>query len=489
MHQIFYVFRIEHVEKHHVVAASHVSESEPQHPSDFDKAEIIFNILLNNPEDFELPIKPSAERKHNFMCTLDMNKISVASTRADDNGAYGKRGNTSKMFYVTGDTCQQAHKNHDNLYYINKRDIAAATSRPVYIKKFVDPNKVCTVNRTIFFTMIAIIKCVKATQPHPYYMYLSRWHDHGSNKEIEDKEFVVERHGNAKKPHAAAYYRRDESVFNEVRQRLESGTSPDEVYVQMNKRNDRVTSVDETISNPRLVHNQKQIMKPSTGGNNSHDSEAEALISLIHGGDSFVQSVRFDNDSYSSVNYLPHIINDIKIFCVNGNSPLVVVDTTFKVADHLWYTDSSYENESLIAEAGKRPHFPGPTSQWQFRRNQQSFRRLIGELLIADSQLQQIKKIGHDLDVATSKGLKDLPWTCVAGKAKVNSIRQELVTGIQDRINECFQNVLHDEHISSFKLFATNEWSTGDDTDMIIQRDSALLNSLYELNTFDEAQL
>ena len=62
-----------------------------------------------------------------------------------------------------------------------------------------------------------------------------------------------------------------------------------------------------------------------------------------------------------------------------------------------WYTDSFYENGALLGEDGKHPQFPGPR-QWQFRRNQHSFRRFIGELIIADPQLQEIPKVRHDLD-------------------------------------------------------------------------------------------
>ena len=64
----------------------------------FEKAEVIFQILLNDPGKFEVASKPSADRDHNFMCTLDMKKIPIASARVDDNGAYTRRGNSTKLF-------------------------------------------------------------------------------------------------------------------------------------------------------------------------------------------------------------------------------------------------------------------------------------------------------------------------------------------------------------------------------------------------------
>ena len=49
---------------------------------------------------------------------------------------------------------------------------------------------------------------------------------------------------------------------------------------------------------------------------------------------------------------------DMHRFCVLGNSTWTV-DTTFQMADKLWLTDSSYENETLLDENGKHPTFPG----------------------------------------------------------------------------------------------------------------------------------
>ena len=43
---------------------------------------------------------------------------------------------------------------------------------------------------------------------------------------------------------------------------------------------------------------------------------------------------------------------DMHRFCVLGNS-IWTVDATFQVADKLWLTDSSYENETLLDENGK----------------------------------------------------------------------------------------------------------------------------------------
>ena len=118
---------------------------------------------------------------------------------------------------------------------------------------------------------------------------------------------------------------------------------------------------------------------------------------------SFVQSVRFHKDAYSSFNDLPYILNDLKRICVHGNSPLTV-DATFKVADNIWLTTSSYENQSLVNCNGKHPQFPSP-SQWQFHHNENSFIHFAGKMIIECPELIGIKRIGHDWDSATANGL------------------------------------------------------------------------------------
>ena len=82
-------------------------------------------------------------------------------------------------------------------------------------------------------------------------------------------------------------------------------------------------------------------MQPLDEGRVKQMTDAESLIDLVHD-KSFVRSVRFDGEYYSSFNCTPQILIDMHRFCVLGNLTWVV-DTTFQVADKLWLTDSSYE--------------------------------------------------------------------------------------------------------------------------------------------------
>lgn len=76
-----------------------------------------------------------------------MDNVSIASARADDNGTYGKRGKSSKLIYVKdGVFQQQAHKIL-NEYFINVRDTSAASAKPLFNKKYIDPSNVFRLTR------------------------------------------------------------------------------------------------------------------------------------------------------------------------------------------------------------------------------------------------------------------------------------------------------------------------------------------------------
>lgn len=77
-----------------------------------------------------------------------------------------------------------------------------------------------------------------------------------------------------------------------------------------------------------------------------------------------VKILTFEKDYYSAVNIMPHMLTDLKKYCVDLNG-IFTVDTTFQLAENLWLPYSSYPNMSLLNQKGKHPEFPGP-SQWQF---------------------------------------------------------------------------------------------------------------------------
>ena len=83
--------------------------------------------------------------------------------------------------------------------------------------------------------------------------------DSSESEESEpEREFVVERHGNSKKPHTSSYFRKDNSLKNDIKESLKSGKFADEVYIEISTERESATTVSKLIHNPKMIHNFKQ---------------------------------------------------------------------------------------------------------------------------------------------------------------------------------------------------------------------------------------
>ena len=70
--------------------------------SEIYEAASLLNIILCNPREFHSVCKPVGIRE-NFICTLHKKEILIASCRADDKGAYIRKGAAKKIFKVAFD--------------------------------------------------------------------------------------------------------------------------------------------------------------------------------------------------------------------------------------------------------------------------------------------------------------------------------------------------------------------------------------------------
>lgn len=361
----------------------------------------IMNILLQNPEELDLKHKPSAIRDDN-MFTLDRRTVSIESAKADDNGAYISKGKAKKTYWYSEDGAGTAHKNENGVWYVNER------WHKGYKHKYVPEHEVYEMSRQYhsskhnptFTRTIITIRCVTKQEMNPFYMVIYKW------SSAKKGPFIVPRHGNACKPQASQYYRKDPSLCHEVDKQLASGLSTDQVYNNLSKA--RAETVSETISSPKFVDNRKFALK--TEHNNverkdTRSSETEQLISSLHT-NPLVSSVVFTKEEYVSVNCTQYMLEDLHRFCVIGNSELQV-DTTFELVDNLWLTDTSFSNEALLNINNEHPQFPGP-SFFHFHKKRECYRRFAGELVIQKPELSGIKKAGTDLDKALSNGITDI---------------------------------------------------------------------------------
>ena len=109
---------------------------------------------------------------------------------------------------------------------------------------------------------------------------------------------------------------------------IEQGHSTDVIYTKMNEK--RVSTVSETIKDPKFIDNRKYTRKiDNQDPNLERDSAAETILKSVKTGE-FIKSATFNDQSYSTINYLAQMMEDIKSFCVIGEG-ILSVDTTFEL--------------------------------------------------------------------------------------------------------------------------------------------------------------
>ena len=86
------------------------------------------------------------------------------------------------------------------------------------------------------------------------------------------------RHGNAMKPTASDFFRKDPAASETIDEYLDQGLSVDNIYATMSKQ--VCQTVSETISGPKMIENQKFHKKASEETRDTAEkrSEAESLI-------------------------------------------------------------------------------------------------------------------------------------------------------------------------------------------------------------------
>ncbi|XP_065060451.1 uncharacterized protein LOC135687737 [Rhopilema esculentum] len=370
-----------------------------------EAADAILNVLLNSPGDFERKQPPEAIRS-NFMCTFNADIIPMDHAKADGNGAYIQTGCPKKFYHINNDngwSCIAAKKT-DDTYYINKRigtkyeKVHVHASEVYLLTRIYRQNK----NNPSFLQMFATVRRADCKDPNPFYYMSYRWNNSGR---ISDQEFVVSRHGNAKKPHTSLYVRQNIATKRKAEEMLKDGASCAKVYRDLVK---EAKTPHEEPPNPKYIYNIKSsFMPPKQKSFSTHGiPECEGLVRQMRKEDCKVRSVVLLPEQYVSFNANSRMLEDINRFCVHGNS-ILLVDTTFQLCDGLWLTDSGFEYEALINEKGGHPMFPGPY-MWHFRKGQDSYRRFALEMTFQNPNLFEIKKIGHDLDNAVAFGLKDV---------------------------------------------------------------------------------
>ena len=113
---------------------------------DWDTAQTILNILLKNPQDFELKSKPSGIRD-NRVFTLNKNIVPVESAKANDNGSYIYKGNPKKFYHWDLQNAPRCchHDKLKNCWVVKERDPTRSSN---FVDIIVDDSQVYEIKRS-----------------------------------------------------------------------------------------------------------------------------------------------------------------------------------------------------------------------------------------------------------------------------------------------------------------------------------------------------
>ena len=127
----------------------------------------------------------------------------------------------------------------------------------------------------------------------------------------------------------------------------------------------------------------------------SPQTDLEGFISAQRDSSSPVCTVVVSGDSYIAFLYTDKQLKDIELFCWHpndNNSCVLGIDTTFTLYN-MWITETSYLNKQLSSRTRKNPAYLGPVMT-HFTKDERTFRRFCLELISANLQQINLKKVG-----------------------------------------------------------------------------------------------
>ena len=119
-------------------------------------------------------------------------------------------------------------------------------------------------------------------------------------------------------------------MVTKVTEGIKSGLSTDQIYTGLIR--DEARTVSETLANPKFIDNRKYLLKMDKNLQSSTASEAETLIHQVKDTKCMLNTVVFSPVDYVAMNYVPAMIDNLRKFCVAGDS-ILRVDTTFELVD------------------------------------------------------------------------------------------------------------------------------------------------------------
>ena len=395
-------------------------------PEDFNfskpSAKHLLHCILENPTRYEVSVPLKGCRRNRVYTIKD---FSFNQIKCDDNGAYYDY-NTSNHEFV-------ARFDEDNVF--SGRGGKEIDGKWIYTERVGRKYNKLEANLEDVYTLKQTYRksrsfpglehrVVTAEQmkdgkllPFTCVVYIQ------NNIDVNDfSSTAVQPHGNSMRPEVLVqpYYRTSEDVLSRMDQLLET-QSPSltfDAVLQESGGPMHSTSISDQPRNNKQAENRKHWMRKqqqSSVCNTSGSifkpmpvSNLDKLLAAQRDPLSPVRTVLVYDDCYVAFLYSDKQLKDIELFCCKDvECSIFGIDTTFKLCD-MWLTDTSLRNHRLLSTRnGKHPVLLGPC-MLHFRKTEESFRRFCGELLSANPSLENLKKVGTDMESAIYGGFKSL---------------------------------------------------------------------------------
>ena len=254
-----------------------------------------------------------------------------------------------------------------------------------------------------FNHVTAYVKKFSTSIISDFYVSLYYWKE-GTASQNED--FLIPRHGNAKKTIAATYYRTDSQTINKAKTMLSENYSSSSIY---DVKHEAKISVGQEITDPKQLWNLKQNLNKTKRESSSSSGEVDRIVAAmkLEQGKSFIHNVTILPQYYIVFAFTDDCLEGVERCCVNSSS-VFRCDTTFEIMNKLWLTDTSYTNTTLIkTQDTKHPEFPGPMMV-HFTKDQGTYQHLATEIVPAKPNLSNISTIAHDMGQAIKHGLTSI---------------------------------------------------------------------------------
>ena len=324
--------------------------------------------------EFYLEDAPKGIRS-NFFYITDVTKCPMSTITADDNGAYIKTRNTTKLYCQVGDETKGVREESGKFYYNVKQSYNS------YERKYVSPDHVILLKRSYCkaksFPLTRTIISFSSPPDGPASPYVAVFYQ-TTAKISNDSKILC--HGNAKKRVSLEkpYVRTNHQILSKAREFIDKGMPPKQVYDQINQESGGVF---ESPSQGQELRDTQQVyrQKTKTKSAENEDDEFELLLRLQRQEINFVKTLASLSKSYYVFLANDVQLHDVDWFCCKQNGVLSL-DTTFNLCKN-WITDSCYHNQRLQNRDGQHMVFLGPTLI-HFQEDAFIFSRFASEIVL-----------------------------------------------------------------------------------------------------------